>query len=82
MILPAPRNLTVPEMIKQAEALRRRAASIDAMVARYEEGKADALSEAAEQEERKREREERLWFLSLAEESQEYPVDKDGNIVF
>jgi hypothetical protein len=51
MVLPGARNLTMPEMKKQAEMLRQRAV-FDAMLAKFEEGKEERLLEAAERETR------------------------------
>lgn len=81
MVLPGARNLTMPEMKKQAEMLRQRAVSIDAMLAKFEEGKEERLLEAAERETEQEERKHGLWFPSLAEDD-EWPKDEEGNIRF
>jgi len=51
MPTPAARNLTEPEMKKQAETLRQRADAIDAMLAKHDEERAEALREATRRQE-------------------------------
>jgi hypothetical protein len=46
MAIPAPRNLTEPEMRKQAEVLRQRADHIEATLAKREEGRSQMLEKA------------------------------------
>jgi hypothetical protein len=62
MAIPAARNLTEPEMRKQAEVLRQRADAFDAMLAKRDEERAEALREAERKREEKARRRVKLRF--------------------
>lgn len=62
MAIPAARNLTEPEMKRQALALRQRANSIDAMLATREGDRAEAIISAEQKREQQQSRGARLWF--------------------
>jgi hypothetical protein len=62
MAMPAARNLTEPEMKKQAETLRQRADAIDAMLAKRDKERAEALREATRRQEEEARKRAKLRF--------------------
>lgn len=76
IVLPAARNLTEPEMRKQAQVMRERADAIEADLDKQAQTRTDKLEEAAVNEEQRAERHKRLWFTE--EEGIEIEYDENG----
>lgn len=72
MPIPAARNLTEPEMKKQAETLRQRADAIDAMLAKRDEERAEALREATRRQEEEASKRGKLRFPDTPSEDFDY----------
>jgi hypothetical protein len=61
MATPAPRNLTEPEMKRQAKILRERADNFDAMLAERDKVREEAINRAEEKRSQRQKFQERLW---------------------
>ena len=70
--IPAARNLTEPEMRKQAEVLRQRADAIEAMLAKRDEDRAEALRDAARRREEETSKRAKLRFPDAPKDDFDY----------
>jgi hypothetical protein len=73
MAIPAARNLTEPEMKKQAQVLRQRADAIDAMLAKRDLDRTKALREAERRREEEASKKAKLWFPDKSTHDFDYP---------
>jgi hypothetical protein len=72
MPIPAARNLSEPEMKKQAETLRQRADAIEAMLAKRDEERAEALREATRRQEEEARKRAKLRFPDTPSDDFDY----------
>lgn len=62
MAIPAPRNLTDPEMKRQVEVLRQRADICEEMLAKREQGRAEKLRVVEREQDKKQRKRQELWL--------------------